>query len=93
MAFWIVWGIDALIAAILVVFFFIGIADGSVSSFNIVLWMAILGTLTGVLWGGYALRGIGRSAIAVALLAALAIPGVLVGLFFLLIIVTNPKWN
>ena len=32
-----VWGVDALIAAIFVGFFFWGLADGTVSSFNIVL--------------------------------------------------------
>ena len=34
------WGVDALIAAIFVGFFFWGLADGTVSSFNIVLGSA-----------------------------------------------------
>src|SRR5215217_3048043 len=34
MAFWLLWGFDALIAAVVLYFFFAGLADGSVSSFN-----------------------------------------------------------
>lgn len=66
MKFWIPWAIDALIAALAVFFFPWGLADGSVSTFNIGLWMLLL---------------------------VLAVPGVLVGLFFLILIVGNPRWN
>ena len=48
MGFWILWGIDAIVGAIAVAFFFIGIADGSVSSFNIALWLVILAALAAV---------------------------------------------
>ncbi len=33
--FWILWGIDAIVALIAVYFFIVGLSDGSVSSFNI----------------------------------------------------------
>ena len=49
--FWFIWGFDALIAAIFLFFFFWGLADGSVSSFNIVLWLGILAGLAGILGG------------------------------------------
>ena len=42
MKFWIAWAIDAVVAAIAVCFFLVGLADGSVSSFNIALWACIL---------------------------------------------------
>ena len=93
MFFWVFWGIDAVIAAIFVLFFIIGLADGSVSSFNIVLWLGILAALGGVLWGGYALRAAGRTGTAIALTMVPAVPGALAGLFFLAIIIINPKWN
>ena len=93
MTYWILYGIDALVAAIVVVFFFIGLADGSVSSFNIVLWTATLAALGAVLWGAHALRSSGRGRAAATLLAALAVPGVIVGLFFLLLIVGQPDWK
>ena len=48
MAFWILWGIDAVVAAIFVLFFLIGIGDGTVSSFNIALWAGTLIALAGV---------------------------------------------
>lgn len=93
MTFWIFWGIDAVIAAIFVLFFIIGLTDGSVSSFNIVLWLGILVTLGGVLWGGYALRAAGQTGVAFCLVLLLAVPGMLAGLFFLALIVLNPRWN
>lgn len=93
MTFWVLWGIDAVIALVVVCFFVIGLADGSVSSFNIALWLAILGTLGGILWGSHALRAAGRTKPAVSLLMVLAIPGVLAGLLFLMLIILNPRWN
>ena len=51
--FWFVWGFDALIAAIFLFFFFWGLSDGTVSSFNIVLWLGILAGLAGILGGSH----------------------------------------
>ena len=56
MKFWIPWSIDAVVAAILVGFFIIGIADRSVSSFNIGLWILILAVVLGVVAGSLSLR-------------------------------------
>jgi hypothetical protein len=81
--FWIPWSIDAIVAAIFVYFFFLGIGDGSVSSFNIVLWLGILIGLAIVLGGSLALRAAGRPGLATALVTALAVPSVLIGLLFL----------
>ena len=53
-------GWDALIALVFVVFFVWGLVDGSVSSFNLVLWIGILAALGGVLAG---VRGSGTRAI------------------------------
>ncbi len=89
----ILWGIDALTALIFVVFFIIGIADGTVSSFNIMLWLLILGILAAVLIGSLWLQRAGRSRFANSLALALAVPSTLTGLFFLLLIVLHPKWN
>ena len=93
MTFWILWGIDAVVALVFVYFFVIGLADGSVSSFNMALWLGILSTLGGVLWGSHALRRAGRTRIATALLTILAVPGVLAGLFFLALVIFKPRWN
>ncbi len=40
--FWILWGIDAVVTLVALYFFFIGLSDGSVSSFNGGLWMGML---------------------------------------------------
>lgn len=83
MKFWILWGWDALIAAVFLFFFFWGLADGTVSAFNIALWTAVLADLGLVVGGSLWLRTRGRVALAVALLLVLAIPGAFLALFFL----------
>lgn len=93
MKFWIPWAIDAVIAAIVVFFFLWGLADGSVSTFNIGIWILALGGIAVVAAGSIWLRSIGRPGLGAALALVLAVPGVLVGLFFLILIVGNPRWN
>ncbi|MCW8086035.1 hypothetical protein [Sabulicella glaciei] len=86
-------GIDALALAVAVFFFLWGMGDGSVSSFNILHWMVLLGGLGAVVWGGIALHRAGRQAQAVSLLGLLAVPVALLGLFFLALIILQPRWN
>jgi len=88
-----VWGVDALIAAIFVGFFFWGLADGTVSSFNIVLWLGILAGLAGILGGSHRLQSKGYTRPAMGLLLILAIPGFLGVLFFLAVLILHPRWN
>jgi hypothetical protein len=92
-AFWFLWGVDALTALIAVYFFFVGLADGTVSSFNIGIWTVLLLGLGGVVLGSLALRAAGREAWARALVVALAVPAFGVGLFFAVLLVTHPRWN
>jgi hypothetical protein len=93
MKFWILWGWDALIAAIFVYFFLAGLADGSVSSFNMGLWLVTLGIVAVVMLGSLVLRSSNRIVLAVTLLMVLAIPGVLFALFFGSIIVLQPDFK
>jgi len=93
MLFKILFGIDALTAVVVVGFFFIGLTDGSVSSFNMGLWMAILAGMVVILGGGYALHATGRTRLATLVLLVLAVPALLYGLFILLVVVLNPRWN
>lgn len=93
MIFWVLWGIDALVAGVFIFFFLDGLADGSVSSFNIVLWLGILAMLAVVLGGGLFLRAKGLRIWALVLLCVLAIPAVLAALFFAVILISNPRWN
>jgi hypothetical protein len=91
--FWILWGIDAVVAVIVLYFFVVGLADGSVSSFNFGLWALILLGLATIMGGSVWLKAAGRPGIATLLLLVLALPGLLFGLFVLAILIANPRWN
>lgn len=93
MKFWIFWGIDAVVALVAVYFFVWGILDGSVSSFNIVLWLGILLALAAILGGSVLLRAAGHPVLGLCLLLLLAVPGLLAGLFILAILILQPRWN
>jgi hypothetical protein len=69
--YWILLAIDGAAALVALYFFFIGLADGSVSSFNAGIWLALLGGLGAVIGGGMALNASGRRRTACALLSVL----------------------
>jgi hypothetical protein len=79
--------------AVALYFFGIGLADGSVSSFNMVMWLALLSGLGAILIGGFGLDRSGKRAVAIAVLAIVAVPALLAALFFLVLILTQPRWN
>ncbi len=91
--FWIVFAIDAAAAAVALYFFFVGLGDGSVSAFNIVLWLALLGGIAAILGGGLGLHASGRRGAAIGVLAILGIPAFLYGLFILLLVILQPSWH
>ena len=91
--FWLPWTIDTVVAGIALFFFFWGLADGTVSSFNAGIWAALLGALAIVVGGSLWLKVTGRRALGITLALVLAVPGLLVGLFFLALIIANPRWN
>jgi len=86
-------GFDLLIAAVVVTFFLIGLVDGSVSSFNGLLWLAILAGLALVIGGAIALRRLRQPVPALLLLLLLALPGGLFSAFMLVLLITQPNWN
>lgn len=91
--FWILWGIDALVALIAVYFFFIGLGDGSVSSFNMSLWMGLLAGLAVVLLGSIWLKNHDYMGMAKLLLAVIALPAVGYGLMLLAMMTGGGRWN
>jgi hypothetical protein len=93
MLFWVLFGIDAAVALTVFYFFVIGLADGSVSSANMLLWMALLGCVAGVLGGGWALNAKGQRGAACGVLALLSVPGFLFGLVILAVLILQPRWN
>ena len=93
MTFWIPWTINLLMATVLVFFFLLGLADGSISSFNLALWLLILCAAVVVVGGSLALRAAAHVKSAQALVTVFAVPGVLVGLFFAVILLVPGRWN
>jgi hypothetical protein len=89
----ILFAVDTAVALVAFYFFVIGIADGSVSSFNITMWLGLLGGISAVLATGIALYARGRRGAACAVLAILGVPGILAGLFVLSLIILQPRWN
>ena len=87
------WAFDFLVAAVVSVFFVWGLVDGTVSSFNIVLWLGLLALVGGVVVGGRALQRAGHSAVALLLLLVLAIPGLGFTLFLVMALILQPRWN
>ncbi len=86
-------GIDALAALIIGYFFVAGLADGSISSFNIELWIVILLAVVTIISGGILLRKAAKPALANIVLVILAIPTVLYGIFILAVVITGTQWN
>jgi len=81
------------VTSVVVLFFLLGLNDGTVSSFNAGLWtLLLLGTL-GVTIGSLFLKTRGRPGLGALLALVLALPGFLAGLFFLLILILQPRWN
>lgn len=78
--FWILWCFDALITLIGLYFFFIGLADGSVSSFNMGLWLLIMAGLAAILLGSLGLMKHNHLSIDNSVLCILAVPGFLFGI-------------
>jgi hypothetical protein len=92
-AFWIFWGFDAVVAGVVFFFFLWGLSDGTVSSFNGTLWAGMLAAVGSVLFGSLALRRAGYTKAAFGVLMILAVPGLMFLLFFLAVLILQPRWN
>jgi uncharacterized membrane protein YhaH (DUF805 family) len=91
--YWILWIFTAIMSVVPVYFFFVGLKDGSITRRNFVLWLLILIIIAAVLVGSGWLKDHERLGMAKGLLALAAIPGVLVLLYFIVVIIGKPKWN
>ena len=85
--------VDGIIAAILLYFFLAGIQDGSVSSFNIVIWLAMLAAIGAPITLALMLKARGRLKTANLILLLPAVPGLFLGLMMLLVIVLQPDFS
>lgn len=87
------WGVSAVVTTASVYFFVVGLADGSVSSFNAGLWAGLLAVCGAVTGGSYVLKQRGRPGAGALVALILAVPGLAFGLFMLMLLLTNPRWN
>jgi hypothetical protein len=91
--FWTLWVIDALAAVVLLYFFFTGLMDGSVSSYNSLEWFLILAAVGSVLGGSIFFIRKGKKVIAYLLIWLLAIPALLMGIFMLFLVFGDIHWQ
>lgn len=91
MTFWVLFAFDAVLAAVLMAFFFIGIGDGTISSFNIGLWLTLLAVAGAVLGGSLILQARNHKRIALALILIPAVPGLTYLAFVLMMIIMQPN--
>ncbi len=91
--FWICWSLVLGATLIAFYFFFIGLADGSVSQFNMGIWMVLVLGLPALLWCTYWLKSQDKVKTALALLS---IPSLLVAaylIFLAAVLSGNNRWN
>jgi len=91
--FWWLWGAATAVSLVVLYFFFTGLADGSVSSFNMKLWMILLLIAIGLPLAAIWMRSHDYVVIARILLWILAAPGFFYLMFILIMIIGKPKWN
>ncbi len=91
--FHVLWAFDAIVAAVVVLFFLWGLSDGSVSSFNMGLWLGLLAVVGAVVGGSRALHLSGHTKTATMLLLVVAAPGLAFCLFFAAVLLLQPRWN
>jgi hypothetical protein len=85
--------VDVLAGLVVVYFFLLGLADGTVSSANAGLWLMILAGLAVIVAGGIALYQAGKPALSALLLLLLAGPALLYAFFLMMVLILQPSWN
>ena len=88
--FWILWIFNALIALIPIYFFFVGLADGTVSSRNLGMWLILMLVVAVVLIAPFLLKAAHQMGLAKGLMIVAAIPGILAVLYFIVVMTMNP---
>lgn len=91
--FWMLWILSCVAAVIPVYYFFIGLKDGSITSRNMRMWIALLVVVAAVLVGSIVLHANGLMAFAKGILFVLLVPGILGLAYLLMIIIEKPRWN
>jgi hypothetical protein len=85
--------INVAAAMVALAFFIIGLGDGTVTSFNILIWAAMLGVLFSMPWAAWGVRLRGRARLGTLLLLPVAVPAVAAGALILVMIAGSPDWR
>ena len=85
--FWTLFAIDVAVFLTGAYFCLVGLEDGTVSSFNAGLWVALVGVPAAAPMAGMALRARRRPRLATLVLALVGVPGLLLGGWMLLLLV------
>ena len=85
--------LNVAVALVAFAFFIIGLADGTVTTFNILIWAAMMGVLFSVPMAGWLLRLRGQRRVATVVLLPLAAVAVLGALAMLVLIVAPPSFR
>jgi hypothetical protein len=91
--FGVLFAINVVVALVAFGFFVVGLADGSVTTFNILIWAALLGTLFSVPFAGWLLRLRGQRRLATIVLLPMAGVAAVAGVLTLVMIINPPHWN
>jgi hypothetical protein len=85
--------LNLLAAMVAFAFFIIGLADGTVTTFNILIWAAMLGLLFSMPFAAWLVRLRGHQRLGTILLLPLAGVAVLGGMAILVLMVAAPNWR
>jgi hypothetical protein len=85
--------IDLAAAAILFFFFAWGLSDGTVSSFNMYIWVVMLAIPGLILWGGLHFGSRRQYLPAGAILSLLAAPCALATFGLVVLMIAQPNWH
>lgn len=90
----ILWLFNAVMSLIPVIYFFIGLADGSITDRNMGMWMIILLLVAGILYGSIWLKNNGRVSLGKIILVVAGMPYAMMILLYLLSIIMGPSgWH
>ena len=92
-AFKILWTIDALAALVVLYFFVEGLGDGTVSGRNMNMWLGIIAALSTIMLGSTWLKNHHYTGAGIVLLLILAIPVLFFGIYILIAMFSNQRWN
>ena len=84
--------IDLIAAAVLLFFFVWGLSDGT-AYYALGTWLVILAAVGGLIWASLVLHRKGHKAASLMLLMPVAWPAFFYGLFILTVLILQPRWN